>query len=256
MTKDVRIELVDEAQKRGDWKTAKNLLIAILSTVSVENKEGDKHVSILQRLALVTYKSKYPSEKEALLEAATVLRKLDPQNSDDPETIGMWGAIHKRLWGLTGAYTLLEEAVHAYERGFTLRNDYYNGINFAYLLNVCATQVGNKAEAIADFVQAGRVRQKVLIICRKWLEGNPVPYQVKNQTSSESMEKYLESRYWVLATMSEAYTGLEQHEKAGQILEEAYKIASQKWMQETTGRQIERLKQLITDSPSRYIKED
>ena len=29
----------------------------------------------------------------------------------------------------------LDQAIRGYERGFYLRNDYYNGINYAFLLN-------------------------------------------------------------------------------------------------------------------------
>ncbi len=32
----------------------------------------------------------------------------------------------------------LDTAITAYQRGFYIRNDYYNGINFAFLLNVRA----------------------------------------------------------------------------------------------------------------------
>jgi hypothetical protein len=57
----------------------------------------------------------------------------------------------------------------AYERGFYLRNDYYNGINFAFLLNVRAANAAEPAEAIFDFVRARHVRKEVLSICEQWL---------------------------------------------------------------------------------------
>jgi len=35
-----------------------------------------------------------------LLEARTLLEGLSPKSSTDPETLGLWGAIHKRLFEL------------------------------------------------------------------------------------------------------------------------------------------------------------
>ena len=67
----------------------------------------------------------------------------------------------------------LDQAIRGYERGFYLRNDYYNGINYAFLLNVRAVHGADFAESIADFVQARRVRLEVITICEQWLAENP-----------------------------------------------------------------------------------
>ena len=112
--------------------------------------------SIIQRLVLATYKSKLPSEAEALWEADSLIRdKLDPESTNDPETIGLWAAVHKRLWQQSKDTTHLEISINALERGFKLQNDYYNGINLAFMLNERAALAGiAPAEAIADYVQA------------------------------------------------------------------------------------------------------
>ena len=46
----------------------------------------------------MTYKGKQPSELESLQEAHRILQQLDPSSCGDPETLGLWGAVHKRLW--------------------------------------------------------------------------------------------------------------------------------------------------------------
>ena len=75
-----------------------------------------------------------------------------------------------------GCHIVSDEAVRSYERGFYLRNDYYNGINLAYLLNVRSANTATPAEAIADFVQAQRVRREVIEICQELLKSeNPSP---------------------------------------------------------------------------------
>jgi hypothetical protein len=133
------------------------------------------------------------------------LETLSPETSNDTETLGMWGSVHKRLWDLTNeraskeAARHLDEAVRGYERGFYLRNDYYNGINLAYLLNVRAANAKSRAEAVADFVQAERVRREVLAICESLLA---------EEKKSRANKLSQDARYWVLATMAEAYLGI------------------------------------------------
>ena len=53
---------------------------------------------ILQQLALATYKFEQPDKKTSLINAKNILNALAPQTSSDAETVGIWGAIHKRLW--------------------------------------------------------------------------------------------------------------------------------------------------------------
>jgi hypothetical protein len=98
-THSVLMKEVDEAQKEGDWMTAKAFLSKVRRNLKFENDEKEDPY-ILQRLALVTYKSKYPNEKDALLEAHQLLNLLSPSTSNDTETLGLWGAVHKRLWEL------------------------------------------------------------------------------------------------------------------------------------------------------------
>ncbi len=55
---------------------------------------------IIQQQALATYKSRQPTPQAALQAARAILGELGPATTNDPETLGLWGAIHKRLWEL------------------------------------------------------------------------------------------------------------------------------------------------------------
>lgn len=262
------MQQVDEAQAEGDFVTAKALLARLRKkTKEVCEKAAEEARSkgqadvqqrpedpyIIQRLALVTYKSKSPSPQAALEEARALLLTLNPATSNDTETLGLWGAVHKRLWDLTGDRGHLEEAMRGYERGFQLRNDYYNGINFAFLLNVRASDAARRAiaagspseatqllaDAIACFVDARKVRAEVLKICRSVLETEKLPNDAK---------------YWVLASAAEAHLGIGDEERATQTLEEASAVASHQWMRDTTREQMDKLRALIADSPLRFIQ--
>lgn len=231
-------ELLDQAiaaRDKEDFALAKGLLQAVR-----QMRPNDDYV--VQQLALVTYKGKKPDPKAALEEARTILEKLNPDSSNDPETLGLWGAVHKRLWDMTANRNNLDESIAAYERGFYLKQDYYNGINFAFLLNVRAAQeerAGEKAEAIADFVLARRVRREVLKICQQALEAGP--------TSDDD-------RYWILATMWEAAVGFEDEAAALKWGQQAEASKPEPWMRESTQTQIGKLRDLLKVSPLTHLK--
>jgi MAP3K TRAFs-binding domain len=248
------MQRVDEAQKAGNWVKARMLLEEIremrragASETSVDQQlDNPEDPYVLQRLALATYKSRYPTPEEAFKAARDLLKLLEPQTSNDTETLGLWGSVHKRLWELTKESSCLDEAVRAYERGFYLRNDHYNGINYAYLLNERAAHPVGFAEAIADFVQARRVRREVISICNQWLESN------RHTESVPPGSKFPEKRYWVLATLAEAEIG--QEEAMGQQrLEEAFAAAPEEWMKESTQEQVTKLKALLAASPLKKL---
>jgi hypothetical protein len=62
----------------------------------------------------------------------------------------------------------LTAAIWAHEKGFYLKNEYYNGINLAFLLDCRAAELGGE-DAVADRVQARRLRERVVEICTRML---------------------------------------------------------------------------------------
>jgi tetratricopeptide (TPR) repeat protein len=122
----------------------------------------DSH--IIQRLTLATYKSELPSPNAALVEALVILSVLKPDLSNDPETLGLAGAIHKRLWKLTGDLAHLHKSVAYYKNGFEVRKDYYNGENLAFNYDVMAAEMGKKRDQLEGFFResARQVRAKVI----------------------------------------------------------------------------------------------
>ena len=152
----VLLEKAKEAMSDKDFATAKVLFRQLL-----DMNRNDQYAC--QQLALATYKHKEPTEKQGLLDARQILAdRLKPGSTNDPETLGLWGAVHKRLWELDGDRPDLDTAIGAYERGFYLKRDYYNGINYAFMLNVRASVQDTPDEATADRVLANRVRGDVL----------------------------------------------------------------------------------------------
>ena len=227
--------LLDDAEAAmagGDLPKAKALLAAAHTLRPQET-------FIVQRLALATYKSEQPSPRQAFEEARTILQKLTPEASNDPETLGLWGAIHKGLWKETSDRSALDTSIFAYEKGFYLRNDYYNGINLAFLYNVRAS-VSPPAEAVADFIQAERVRRHVLRLVGERLRNDKL--------SAKEM-------YWVLATGAEAALGIGDKPAYDDWMRRALEAEPDKSMMLSTKRQTEALAVLLADSPLQFLRQ-
>jgi hypothetical protein len=188
------------ANKAPDWAAPLELL-GRLKTM----QPTDPY--ILQQLALATYKHEQPDKKVSLIQAKIILGDLAPQTSSDAETVGLWGAIHKRLWEELKSNDDLDEAVRAYARGYYIKTDYYNGINYAFMLNVRAASTTGE-DALVDRGLARRIRQQVLAICDRLLEAAP--------SSDESSDE----PFWIGATKVEALLGLGRQDEAMQLKSE------------------------------------
>jgi hypothetical protein len=166
---------------------------------------------ILQQLALATYKCEQPDKRASLMEAKNILSRLAPQTSSDAETVGLWGRIHKGLWEDSKNPDDLEEAIQAYGRGYYIKNDYYNGINYAFMLDVRASCTAGD-EALADRILARRVRNDVLVICDDLLQA-PATAAAQNSLQQDAGVGSDEP-FWIAATKVEALFGLSRKEEA------------------------------------------
>lgn len=121
---------------------------------------------VVQQLALATYKSKKPDEIAALHEGLKVIQRLQPADSQDTETLGITGAMHKRLWKKQSSRKDLDLAIEYYGRGFQLQGDYYNGENYAGCLDDRAPLHDDEDDRAFDRVAAKRARKAII----SWLE--------------------------------------------------------------------------------------
>lgn len=235
------MEKVRAAKEKGDFASAGVVLRQVLAA------QGDRpdHY-VLQQLALATYKSKQPSPKQALLDACAVMQPLDPERSNDPETLGLWGAIHKRLAELPAGDSTdaeragaLDTAIRSYQKGFILRDDYYNGINFAFLLDRRAADATGD-ERVADHVTARRVRQVVVRRCRALLE--------KGFSSLQDPAMEADERFWVRASLVEALVGTSAPDAEETLQALINDGAPQAWMIGSLQEQLSTLRRLMDDA--------
>jgi len=228
------------ARDVGDFAAARSILAGVRAA------QGDApDPFVVQQLAVTTYKSQDLDPRQRLLDARAILAALEPEASGDPETLGIWGAIHKRLSELPGLpdeerRAALDRAIWAYERGFYLRNDHYNGINYAFLLDRRASMNAGE-DALADRGQARRVRQRVLALCED---------QMRSGIQGESTRSKAEQEYWVRATIVEALFGLGRRDESAARFAEAKGMspAPSAWMIASTNDQLAKLEALLPGS--------
>ena len=182
-------------------KNAKDYPRAIeLFGKTVEGGMPKPDLFLAQRLALVTYKNGEGDDKavaeSALNEAEGILAKhCAPRISTDPETLGLSGAINKRLFELTGDTEYLDRSIAFYERGFYVKQDYYTGINVAFMYTVRANLMEGDFEAIVSFGHGNMIRKKVAQICVDLIEDDAA-FQQRGD------------KEWVYMTLAEAYQGM------------------------------------------------
>jgi tetratricopeptide (TPR) repeat protein len=227
------VEMFQEAKAASNWAGAVSALKRL-----AKRRPNDHYIR--QQLALATYKSKKPNVLDALNEAKKILEDLQPRTSTDPETLGLWGAVHKRLFEETKDAAHLDDAIWAHEKGFYVRNDYYNGINLAFVLNMRASVTKEPREALADVVLAERIRRQVLAICRRLLEKD-----IKDDQGTIDRHE----TFWVKATMVEALFGLGETDQAMTLKDEAIQQAPEDWMPGTMNEQLAKLTALLAASP-------
>jgi Domain of unknown function (DUF6398) len=105
----------------------------------------------------------------------------------------------------------------------------------AFLLDCRAAELGGE-DAIADRVEARRVRERVVEICKQLLEEG---------IRGESANKKGEDEYWVRATLVEALFGLGKAAESGAEFVVAKKAALEPWMINTTEEQLAKLRALL-----------
>ena len=200
------IDAAEAAKRKQDFAQASRLFARAIELQTGGQPDRKPDVFLAQRLALVTYKGGETAgadgeiDKEAAIDALQdaediLTRYCVPKISNDPETLGLSGAINKRLFELTDDLEFLDRAIAFYERGFYVKNDYYNGINVAYMHTQRANLLDDRFDAIVSYGHANMIREKVVAICNELLE-DEVQFAGRGD------------RQWVYMTLAEAYQGL------------------------------------------------
>lgn len=200
-----------------------------------------------QQRALCTYKDPDLSADVRLSRAFEILKNVDdPKTSTDPETLGLAGAIYKRMWEYDAQNRHLERALSYYTKGYKAKKprekgyDYgYTGINAAFVQDLLANQEEAEArEAGADSESARARRAEAAKIRRELVAVLPT---LKDQPG----EDWLAGEWWYYVTIAEAYFGLGEYGAARPWLTAAAALEDiAEWQRGSTTRQLAYLAQL------------
>ena len=182
----------EKAKNNKEYDIALELLASAKIAASQNMTLKDNLAFIISRQALCTYKSKQPNELEALQKAKFILDELKPEQSQDIEVLGLSGAINKRLNEISDDVKYLDNAISFYEKGFNLKQDYYNGINLAFMLYKKTGLLKEQNQDWEDIkLKADYIRNSVFEIASK-IESDP-----NFDKSNDAV--------WVLYTIADVY---------------------------------------------------
>lgn len=198
---------------------------------------------IIQRLTSVIYKSEYPDKGTALFEAEKILAILKPEISNDPETLGLSGAINKRLYEEYNDIEYLRKSLRSYERGYNIRQDYYNGINYAFMCTISSLTRDNVFEATADFGNGIIARKEVIKICQNLIK------------EKSFKERDLQEKAWVYLTLAESHFANDEFDLEKEHVENASKYAKEGEFEfDSYYKQRSKLEMALTEFNKKYPK--
>ena len=170
----------------------------------------------IQQKSLCRYKSKEPSEQLALLDALNIIEDLLP--SIDPETLGIIGAIYKRLYLINNDVEFLNRAIESYRKGWNINENYYTGENYAFCLNLKSKVIVEVDEKIYCNFEAKLTRQKII-------------QNLETEVDDDEFHNRIDTK-WVYATLSNCYLSIENKDKALEF-ENIFLANSLDWEKET-----------------------
>lgn len=197
-------------------------------------------LKLAQRRCLSTYKDPDLPADWRLAEALRILGEADDlATTRDQESLGLAGSIFKGKWKLTSSTAHLETALSYYYRGYRcgIASDTgYTAVNTAFVLDVLCS-LGERSSQPAELHAS--THQSQLEMAQR-IRGEVV-------AALEASDASAAPTWWWLATIGEAYFGLEQFAKAAEWLGRAAAMRDQvePWQVEATARQLAELLTLI-----------
>lgn len=191
--------------------------------------ENDNY--FIQQYALCTYKDKTVNPNVALTDALGIIRQLHPEdrNTTDPETLGITGAIYKRLWQNNVETTeYLDRAIEYYKKGFTINQDYYTGENYALCLDLKSQITKDDEEKIYLKFSAKKTRNEIVEIIEKLKDDED--FALRSDLK------------WIYATLSHCWFAIGNNEQHQIYHDKFFDLKPVEWEIQTFNDSLEHLK--------------
>jgi hypothetical protein len=245
-------EFVREAKRRKDWTGLIQELARIHDQADTAQRPLDGFFT--QQWALATYKQSETPEGvklQDLLDARDILERLTPRTSTDAETLGLWAATLKRLSehperDLASRKRDLNSSIASYRKGYILRQDHYNGANYAFLMlrRAVAYPDADEKRNIRDRVEAAETWSNIVELCAAELD-SPILAGADKPTLERG--EVLEEQFWRTSSLALAFLALKdaRYQEARDRLRSIEKRLAQDWMMATADKQETALKSLM-----------
>lgn len=252
-TLSILVKEAEDAMKERNFLKAKGYFASAIELAKCNLIDANFNTNpyLVHRLAQATYKTKLPTEVEALREGIKVLLQLDLAHTNDTETVALAGKIEKRLYYHGEGEDHLGSAISYFERAYSLLHNRYHGINLAFLLNwrVGTDLYNTENDDLADMVWANRYRREVLELCDRDLmrvenriksrNQNPLPARIESESPLSPENEEL---FWIYVNKAEAHLGLGETDQAHAADCKARELDPPSWMLQGYEGQIADLK--------------
>lgn len=231
----------EECKNVNEFAYARKLLARAAARLNEVN-DSKTRVKIIQRHALCTYKDPDQPLLTRLERALEILKQAEPlETTNVEETLGLAGAIYKRLWEADGQRQHLERSLGYYLRGYQLgvRVGYgYTAINAAYILDCLAAQEKQAADEARVSSDSVRVRRRQARDIREEILRELPPLRQAHPD--------LHRAWWFNVTLAEAAFGVGAYQEAAFWLALAKEAGAHDWEYESTARQLAALARIQT----------
>ena len=255
------LELSRALKNVDEFGYAWRLLKRIRESDEVRNNEA-LDLRFREEIALCTYKDTHLNDEHRLLRALEILDEDGHlESTTSPESLGLAGAIHKRLWQVRSDKRELEKALGYYRRGHEadrargFEKQGYPGINAAFILDLLASLESATHGVAQETQQRVDARREAAAGIRRELVDNLLPMLESVRAAPGAGD------YWAIATLAEAYFGLKAFKETHAWLEVAGAIdAIPRWEFESTARQLTELARLLdfdgTESADDFVESE
>jgi predicted acylesterase/phospholipase RssA len=247
---DTVIALVRQLKALKEMGVARQLLARARADGTTGPIAPARKLWLAQQHALCTYKDPHLSDDKKFDQAISILNGADDLlTSNNQETLGLAGAIHKYRWEALGQLSDLELSSVYYLRGYALGPETdlgYTSINAAYVLDLLANKEESFARQAGGVSLLGEQRRRLAREIRQRL------VQILPELVSSPGNEYLSNTWWFLVTVAEAYFGLgEEHLEEARVWLERAKNQSavvDDWEFESTVRQLANVARILAEA--------
>ena len=243
--------LIRELKSGHDYPLAKQVLEHCQPAFDDRTDDGRlKVVWIVQQRALCTYKDESTLPASRFADALELLDSVglrEParagsavvQEQTRTETLGLGGAIYKRMFEQAGQLEHLHAALGFYRAAWETnpgRDMGYGGVNAAFVLDLLASRLALIATRTNGSVtEHDRLRAEARSLREAMASRIP---------EAERSDPNLRQQYWYVVTLAEIQFGLGHYDQASALLTRARELTNAEWERQTTFRQFVRLARL------------